>query len=133
MLCTACLKPVADLAAALKCRPAKEAEKRLELAVGAWLAGGSVAPTVAAPTASVLVKQRVWEFSVHASGMESLRQNISANNDSYTEEQCVLYDLETERAEARQHVVLTARFLIAEDPKWRAGRKLKITISEEDT
>lgn len=46
-------------------------------------------------------------------------------------ERCVTYDITSEDPNARRRAVLALRFLLKEDPHWKIGQKIKLTIEAE--
>lgn len=49
----------------------------------------------------------------------------------YSGQQCVTYQINTPCPQGRRRVQLSLRFLLSEDPNWKIGQKIKLTIEGE--
>jgi hypothetical protein len=44
-------------------------------------------------------------------------------------EKCVTYTIASSDLNGKKHISMSIRFLLKEDPKWRAGQRIKVTIT----
>jgi hypothetical protein len=78
-----------------------------------------IAPRPTAPQANLMLDVEVMSSKTEYEIVESNRRK------------CVTYTIASSEEDAEKYVSMSIRFLLKQDPKWRAGQRIKIGITED--